>query len=214
VARVGLQESEAGGRMPTGTWKAVQTPYKGYRFRSRAEARFAVFLDSLGVKWDYELETVDLAEKGWYLPDFWLPEFTVWIEIKGADPTFDEQQKARALAILSENPVYIFYGGMGVPEKGDGPYFRVEGGTRALAYGAIPHVNWTRLPYPNYSFVWSECQTCHAVDIVGVGPALEITRGICSCPGTTITPAGARLRRAYDAARAARFEHGESGTPR
>lgn len=36
--------------------KAIETEYKGYRFRSRPEARWAVFFDACGVKWDYEPE--------------------------------------------------------------------------------------------------------------------------------------------------------------
>ena len=41
--------------------KAIQTEYKGYRFRSRLEARWAVLLDELGVKWEYEPEGYDLG---------------------------------------------------------------------------------------------------------------------------------------------------------
>lgn len=36
--------------------KAIETKYKGYRFRSRLEARWAVFFDALGVRWEYEIE--------------------------------------------------------------------------------------------------------------------------------------------------------------
>lgn len=50
--------------------KAIETKYKGYRFRSRLEARWAVFFDALGIKWEYETDGYDLGEAGWYLPDF------------------------------------------------------------------------------------------------------------------------------------------------
>lgn len=50
--------------------KAIETSYKGYRFRSRLEARWAVFFDSLGVKWEYEPEGFDLRDGVRYLPDF------------------------------------------------------------------------------------------------------------------------------------------------
>jgi len=63
--------------------KAIETRYKGYRFRSRLEARWAVFFDAIGMKWEYEVEGFDLGVYGWYLPDFWLPEIGVWVEIKG-----------------------------------------------------------------------------------------------------------------------------------
>lgn len=63
--------------------KAIETKYKGYRFRSRLEARYAVFFDALGVKWEYEKEGFDLGKHGLYLPDFWLPHLCLWVEIKG-----------------------------------------------------------------------------------------------------------------------------------
>lgn len=41
--------------------KAIETSYKGYRFRSRTEARWAVFFDALGVRWEYEAHAVSHA---------------------------------------------------------------------------------------------------------------------------------------------------------
>lgn len=35
--------------------KPIQTRYKGYHFRSRLEARWAVFFDALGIAWKYEV---------------------------------------------------------------------------------------------------------------------------------------------------------------
>lgn len=66
----------------TKTIKAIETQYKGYRFRSRLEARWAVFFDALGIEWEYEPEGYDLGEAGWYLPDFWLPGLKMWVEVK------------------------------------------------------------------------------------------------------------------------------------
>jgi len=40
--------------------RPIETKYKGYRFRSRLEARWAVFFDTLGLKWWYEPEGFDL----------------------------------------------------------------------------------------------------------------------------------------------------------
>lgn len=42
--------------------KPIETIYNGYRFRSRLEARWAVFLDSLGVKYEYEPEGFELPD--------------------------------------------------------------------------------------------------------------------------------------------------------
>ena len=52
--------------------KAIQTEYQGYRFRSRLEARWAVFFDAMGIQWEYEPEGYALEDGTLYLPDFWL----------------------------------------------------------------------------------------------------------------------------------------------
>ena len=64
--------------------RATETRYKGYRFRSRLEARWAVFFGTLGLRWDYEPEGfVTSADP--YLPDFrvWTPQGEpIWYEVK------------------------------------------------------------------------------------------------------------------------------------
>lgn len=49
--------------------KALPSIYGGVRFRSRLEARWAIFFDKLGVKWEYEPEGFDMDGVP-YLPDF------------------------------------------------------------------------------------------------------------------------------------------------
>lgn len=61
--------------------KAIETRYAGCRFRSRLEARWAKFFDTAGVKWEYEPEGFEMPS-GRYLPDFWLPDVGVWVEVK------------------------------------------------------------------------------------------------------------------------------------
>ena len=61
--------------------KAIETVYKGFRFRSRLEARWAVFFDQFGLRWEYEREGYDLDGVR-YLPDFWLPELRMHVEVK------------------------------------------------------------------------------------------------------------------------------------
>lgn len=70
--------------------KAIETRYKGYRFRSRLEARWAVFFDTLGLEWEYEPEGFKTSA-GWYLPDFKVQHLG-WFEVKplgGADSLKD-----------------------------------------------------------------------------------------------------------------------------
>lgn len=68
------------------TIKAIETEYNGYRFRSRLEARWAVFFDAMGIRYEYEPEGFELPS-GMYLPDFFLQEFGVYVEIKPFDRT-------------------------------------------------------------------------------------------------------------------------------
>lgn len=91
------------------TIKAIETVYNGYKFRSRIEARWAVFFDTLGIPYEYEAEGFDL-EGTWYLPDFRLPSQNCWIEIKGQNPTEQELQKAYKLSMLDKKTVAIFGG--------------------------------------------------------------------------------------------------------
>ena len=62
--------------------KAIPTEYKGYRFRSRLEARWAVFFDACGVTWEYEPEGIILSDGTAYLPDFYLSDFHCYFEVK------------------------------------------------------------------------------------------------------------------------------------
>lgn len=63
--------------------KPIETLYKGCRFRSRLEARWAVFFDSIGIEWEYEPEGFKLPNGENYLPDFYLPKLNSYAEIKG-----------------------------------------------------------------------------------------------------------------------------------
>jgi hypothetical protein len=65
--------------------KAIETKYGGYRFRSRLEARWAVFFDHAEIEWEYEPEGYEVPTPTGtlrYLPDFWL-ECGQWAEVKG-----------------------------------------------------------------------------------------------------------------------------------
>ena len=72
--------------------KAIETYYNGYRFRSRLEARWAVFFDAVGIRYEYEHEGFEMGGVK-YLPDFYLPDADRWIEIKGKKLSKDEVEK-------------------------------------------------------------------------------------------------------------------------
>lgn len=64
--------------------QAIETVYNGYRFRSRLEARWAVFFDAAGIMYEYEPEGYRMSDGTMYLPDFFLPEFNIYVEIKAS----------------------------------------------------------------------------------------------------------------------------------
>ena len=74
--------------------KPIETIYNGYRFRSRLEARWAVFFDAAGIEYEYEPQGYRLSDGSTYLPDFYLHAVDggTWVEVKpcGPDGIFPE----------------------------------------------------------------------------------------------------------------------------
>jgi hypothetical protein len=95
--------------------KAIETMYRQYRFRSRLEARWAVFFDALGVKWQYEPEGYVLDDGTPYLPDFLTEDFIgtdqipmpTWFEIKSTADNGNEADR-RMAALVRESKVNGF----------------------------------------------------------------------------------------------------------
>lgn len=199
---------------------AIETLYKGYRFRSRLEARWAVFFDHLNFKWRYESQGYYVAND-LYLPDFWVDGLG-WVEVKG------ELDRAGLLKLaLAAGP--------------DGlPLDIAEGATTPDQIGrSIPGWTWLDLacpiiprllllgdiPDPDRALhiqiglsngrhvVWhfaffAPTQVVGLGDwyAVGADPHPSMPHG-----GKGLSPRIDRVSDAYRAARSARFEHGESG---
>ena len=149
--------------------KAIDTLYNGYKFRSRLEARWAVFFDEIGIEYRYEPEGFDL-DGVWYLPDFYLPGLETWVEVKPYEPTEDEWNKCELLAELTTKRVWLTFGDM--------PY---------------PHPDWTKpesdFPYGSgYMFFGKEsfdmpywfC-TCHVCGKIGLQFDGRGARIPCEC---------------------------------
>jgi len=92
------------------TIKPIQTYYKGYLFRSRLEARWAVFFDACGVEYEYEPEGYDLGNGLMYLPDFLLHGVDgrdggdIFVEVKGQMTEMDAAKINRFVQLGSKNP--------------------------------------------------------------------------------------------------------------
>lgn len=95
---------------------AIETFYNHYYFRSRLEARWALALDALEIRYDYEPEGFQLADGSFYLPDFWLPQVKMWAEVKPNDERdrvvieAEALKKCWRLAVESQYPVLILDG--------------------------------------------------------------------------------------------------------
>lgn len=79
------------------TIKSIHTPYAGCYFRSRLEARWAVFMDQVGLEWRYEPEGFETPFER-YLPDFHLPGPDAWLEVKGGTFTARDRMRAEFVA--------------------------------------------------------------------------------------------------------------------
>ena len=133
--------------------KAIETRYKGYRMRSRLEARWAVFFDALGIAWDYEKEGFEIEKVGRYLPDFWLPNLRLWVEVKPDRTPFDSDayRKAHGLMWDSGYPVFITEGVPSLAATGQGlGYDMSDSG------GGVSGVE---------DVAWAVCRSCNGVTV-------------------------------------------------
>lgn len=201
--------------------KPIETVYNGYRFRSRLEARWAVFFDALGIKYYYEYNGFDLGDAGRYLPDFWLPEFSTWIEIKG-DPGERESAfvKAKALFDLTGCPVGVFEG---LPGENLGAFFLYDatdttaGGSSEPFYGGFVANTWRAYedPYEDREIPPEIILLSYRSDRVFLSSRWESLprySGDPTCDGPDLLNLCRHLtHHEINAAKAARFEHGERG---
>jgi len=192
--------------------KAIETTYNGYRFRSRLEARWSVFLDRLNVIHEYEPEGFDLSgvpqqdvplvgKDAWYLPDFWLPTQRSWVEVKPVATTPIENERMARLAVASGLNVINVVGQPWIvaEEYRGGGYDEQESG---FIYFGGEDSGWDN------HYLLTACPFCGRVDWCFEGYADRLK---CACPNERKGVGDfARVQRAYLAARSARFEFGQT----
>lgn len=187
------------------TIQAIETHYAGCRFRSRTEARWAVFFDSLGVAWEYEPQGYELPS-GPYLPDFWLPTVEAekaaggtYFEVKAPDAADDPRWEELAAATM--RPLIVAFG---LQWTDQGMSWASRPGDR----GGEMEIYFAGGGWDNGRFFIS-CPTCRRVGITFSGWLDRLSGHEQAGRGSgTDDP---RIIAAEEAARSARFEHGERG---
>lgn len=190
--------------METNAIKPIQTYYKGYCFRSRLEARWAVFFDACGVKWEYEPEGYDLGDGVLYLPDFLVHGVTlnhmfyeencdIYVEVKGQMNDEDADKIIRFAE--AGYPVLV----VGNIPYGNG-FYDLFSNVMDQAYN--DHHGW-----PNYyNFETVDGDDFGAIPGIGMNGCFQLFGD----DGSYIAEMNEELTlKAYYRARQARFEHGE-----
>lgn len=175
----------------------IQTYYNGYRFRSRLEARWAVFFDAIGIDYEYEPEGFYLGDGIYYLPDFYLPDTNTWVEIKGREMSDDDYEKimrfceAKCDFITTGTKFRLLEGRIPIELE---TVFNVEG---IFCYNYISA---------------NECEYFPYKQTLAEEPDIDISRGVLF-KGVWTPPKRSRddLIRGLYKARQSRFEHGERG---
>ncbi len=166
--------------------KPIETNYNGYRFRSRLEARWAVYFDAMGIEYEYEKEGYDLRV-GYYLPDFWLPQVNMWAEVKGREFTMEERGKAINLAKVTGYPILRL---IGLPDY-----------VTYLAW--LPSLHETDYLLSNYhEYLLDEKRFYSGTEFYGMKKNI-MQVGVYELDGDSI-------KKGVVAAKSARFEYGET----
>jgi hypothetical protein len=220
--------------------KPIETHYNGYRFRSRLEARWAVFFDALGIKYEYEREGYEIIDRGgwedsapfydpkrsrdkkwWYLPDFYLPKTKTWVEVKGSFADVDlEYYEMLIQAVDWEDGLpdtfrsdYTDRGLLllsNIPDRGQWCYPCIQNTKGVVLSGMVFAEN--RGPEYDGFKEWDYCLV-DGYDAPYYDIAAKRLKELLMkwYPMHRPHPDGHSLDEAYKRARSARFEHGCSG---
>jgi hypothetical protein len=176
-----------------------------------------VFFDALGVVYEYEPEGFDLGEAGWYLPDFYLPQSDIWLEMKpaiydkqGYLTWPDDESIHKAVMLAEKSEVYII---TGTP---DNPGCNI-GECKYQAFPIFPINNGGAGGSCDCGHYFCRCPKCYKLGIKFEARSERIT---CDCKDKQDWEYGKegrgwgliddiKLINAYSRAKQARFEHGE-----
>jgi hypothetical protein len=152
--------------------KPIETWYNGYYFRSRLEARWAVFFDFMDIEYQYEVEGYEMDGIR-YLPDFYLPKMDCFIEVKpfveiGEWVNKEAFQKAILLSSGLHKQLFFLCGEPYVDcsntKHGDGRIWEVSD-AKYQGFAVFDGVLCDHMYY------WCKCYDCGAVGLQYTGLA-------------------------------------------
>ena len=149
------------------------------------------------IAWEYEKEGYNVNET-YYLPDFFLPEQAAFFEVKGTND-YDEDL-LQSFSDLTRKRVILAVGN--IPEVHDLNFKEKWGGFQVFFPCDAPADDFAVASGSNDVFLC--CDGCRRIQLMNASYA-TLKDGCCE--GERLMPLGF----AFEAARSARFEHGQSG---
>jgi len=185
--------------------RPIETRYRGYRFRSRLEARWAVFFDAAKIRWLYEPQGFCVNGRA-YLPDFHLPDLKCYFEVK---PTSEyDLDLLQSFANEIGEDMVVAEGG--IPDPAEWlcePTIQLRL-LHAIRPGEADPDGFADDMAWGYRDMLLECSSCGCIRVMNeVYSSMKDNCGKCSDSHARWMP----LSHALEAARGARFEHGERG---
>lgn len=199
--------------------QAIETVYKGYRFRSRLEARWAVFFDAMNIEWQYEVEGYKLKDGTLYLPDFFFPEWNIHGEVKGRPVEYSDLNKIFQFCVEDKH-LLIFNSYPMSPDFGSGGIIHYSEFCLRRYWSVNLKFEGLILSSSKDCFI-AKCEYCGKNVLISTEDYKGIYYQISDCcerfyehadDGLDLVRLGApRLVNSLNSAKSARFEHGEHG---
>lgn len=185
--------------------KAIETLYNGYRFRSRSEARYAVFFDAIGIRYLYEHEGYDLGDGIFYLPDFYLPDANQFFEVKADIENISKKDIEKIIRLANKTGKYVIVGDSYFHLTGHKPNQFNEKLNFSMENTHLVRCNSCKTLYFINELFSYTCTSCGFHD---GGRTFEYISGANGCLDYCKNEYASAIAKAKQA----RFEHGETPT--
>jgi len=216
--------------------KPIETHFDGYRFRSRLEARWAVFFKTLGIEYEYEKEGFNLSRPWEWAVRHCDPsvsdqiERDYWVEQRRERPWLDNlfylpDFWLPSVTSRGETGIWLeIKGQKPIEEEFDkGAWLRERTGSPVVIFVGLPQswgggkedTGYELQGFMDTNMMFAKCTNCGQIDILSPMEGDNFVCPSCSAgyPGK-LSQFHPTILAAQTAARSARFEHGENGARR